>query len=186
MAGEVYKPKRIMLRGNITETVNLNALVDGSVDLSVSPELAITGMATRHLNADPPGAFIFICHCGHKRRVIHTETNFRCERGGVGDACECKIVWFRKQRKTDELSDEGLPVYEDETVQETVEAIDEYSGKTIKRKIDVPVFIGRPLGEVRAEGLKEKMARTGKDPFAGPNDVVNLKQVGGAKQESKR
>jgi len=151
MAGETYKPKRIM---------------------------------TRHLNADPPGAFIFVCACGHKRRVTHSETNFRCERGGVGPSCECDIIWYRKQRPTEEVDENGQTIYEDETVKEPIEVVDEFSGKKSKKMVDVPVFYGRKVGEVRAEEFKRRRD-AGQPIFANPSDHVNLKQVGGEKPAAK-
>jgi hypothetical protein len=185
MPGETFTPKRILLRGDLVETVNLATMIDGSVDINMSPEMVMTGMATRRLAADPPGAFIFVCHCGWKRRVVHTETNFRCERGGVGPECKCDIMWFRKQRKTEEVNSQGQPIYEDETTMETLEMVDEFSGKPSKRKVAVPVFIGRKVGEVRAEEMKRRAA-AGEEQVAHPNDVVSLRQVGGAKPEVKK
>lgn len=186
MSGEVFAPKRILLRGNIVETVNVGQMIDGAIDISMSPEMAMTGMATRRISADPPGAFIFVCHCGHKRRVTHSETNFRCERGGVGPNCECDILWKRKIKPTGEVGEDGLPLYEDETTMETIEVVDEFSGKKEKKKVAVPIFVGRKVGELRAEDLKARMAAGEKDPYAGPSDHVSLKQYGGAKQEPKK
>jgi hypothetical protein len=184
-SGEEFKPKRIMLRGNIVETVNIGQMIDGAVDIDMTPEMALTGMATRRLSADPPGAFIFVCHCGWKRRVTHTETNFRCERGGVGVDCKCDILWKRQQKKTDEVDENGMPVYADVTVPETVEAVDEYSGKTIKRKIDVPVFIGRKVGELRAEEFARRK-EAGEPIYSNPSDHKDMRQYGNQKQEPKK
>ena len=184
MGGETYVPRKILLRGDIVETVNMASMIDGSVDINMSPEMVMTGMATRRLSADPPGAFIFVCHCGWKRRVVHTETNFRCERGGVGPECKCDIMWFRKQKKTDEVGIDGRPIYEDETTVETLEVVDDFSGKKEKRKVNVPVFIGRKVGEVRAEEMKRRH-EAGEPEFYNPSNHVNMKQVGGKPEVKK-
>jgi hypothetical protein len=94
-------------------------------------------------------------------------------------------MWFRKQRKTEEVNSQGQPIYEDETTMETLEMVDEFSGKPSKRKVAVPVFIGRKVGEVRAEEMKRRAA-AGEEQVAHPNDVVSLRQVGGAKPEVKK
>ncbi len=184
MPGETFVPKKIMLRGDIVETVSLANMIDGSVDITVTPEMAMTGMATRRLSADPPGAFIFVCACGWKRRVVHAETNFRCERGGVGPDCKCDIIWFRKQKKTDEVNEQGLPIYEDETVIETIDRVNEFNGKTEKVKVPVPVFIGRKVGEVRAEEMKRRKA-AGEVEVSHPSNHVNMVQIGEPKAVKK-
>ena len=172
MAGEIYHPRKIILKGSIKELVTPGS--DGAVDGNQSDEMALTGSFTRTLNTDPPGAFIFVCHCGHKRRVTYEEANFRCERGGIGSN-ECDILWCRKRKKSEgEYDDMGRPLMEDETVMEQIEVIDEYSGKKRKVQVPRPQFIGRKVGEMRAEEFARRDAR-GEARYANPtNDKVML------------
>lgn len=171
MANEVFHPKKIILQGRIKELVVPGA--DGAVDGEQSEEQAMTGAFTRTTHVDPPGAFIFVCHCGHKRRVTYAETNFRCERGGIG-SMDCDILWSRKQKASGEVDENGRPIMEDDTVEETVTVTDQYSGKPRKVKVPRPQFYGRKVGELRAEEFRKRAAR-GEAIIASPtNEVVNL------------
>jgi hypothetical protein len=178
MAGEIFKPKRIILKGKIKELVVPG--IDGAVD-EQSEEQAVTGAFSRTLYADPPGAYIFVCHCGHKRRVTHSETNFRCERGGVGSN-DCDIIWYRKQRPSGEVDAEGHEIMEDDTIEETLKIIDEYSGKPRTVKVPRPQFIGRKVGEMRAEEFRARAAR-GEANFANPTNTIVQTNIISSKQQ---
>lgn len=178
MSGEVFKPKRIILKGRIKEQVMPGT--DGAVNEQTEQE-ALTGSFTRTLYADPPGAFIFVCACGWKRRVIYSETNFRCERGGPGST-ECDILWMRKMRPTGEVNADGKEVMEDDTVLEEVELVEEFSGKRVKTKVPRPQFVGRKIGELRAEEFRARKAR-GEEPVANPSNVAITTKIESAKQQ---
>lgn len=169
-----FKPRSVRTRGAIKELIGPGQMGGvGKVDYEQSDSEAAAGMFTRRLVADPPGGFIFECHCGHKRRVTGEETNFFCERGGWTDGkTECQIVWSRKRVKVEgEFDEEGRDVYEDVTEQETIEVPDEYTGKKRKVKIDVPVFEGRFVGDVKkAEFARRKAA--GEEVQAQPTNTV--------------
>ncbi len=187
MANEVFSPKRIITRGMIRKLVvpGEGGSIDGAVNAQTDAE-ALTGSHTFTLAADPPGAFIFECHCGHMRRVTFMETNFRCERGGVGSDCTCPILWSRKLKDSGEVDDEGKPIMVDDTVDETVEVVDELSGKRRKVKVPRPQFIGRLVGELKAEEFARRKAR-GEAPVANPtNEIVNLQYETQKQQMEKR
>lgn len=177
MAGEVFKPKRVLTRGAIKEMVGQSQMGEtGKVDFEQTDQQAIEGVFTRRVSADPPGGFIFVCACGHKRRVTGEETNFTCERGGVSMNPECDIEWKRLRKKTGEVDENGDDVYEEVATQETVEVPDEFTGKKRKVKIDVPVFEGRRIGEVkRAEFARRKAA--GEEVQAQPTNTIVTTQV---------
>lgn len=180
MSGEIFSPKKIILKGRIKELVVPGR--DGAVDADQSDEQALTGSFTRTLHADAPGAFIFVCHCGWKRRVTYEETNFRCERGGVGSN-DCDILWQRKRKAVPgEFDAMGRPLFEDDVVDETIEVIDEYSGKKRKVKVPRPQFIGRKVGELRAEEFAARDAR-GEARFANPTNDKIMVNIESAKQQ---
>ena len=168
MAGEIFKPRRIITRGTIKELVRPG--LDGSAD-EQSEEQALTGSFTRTLAADPPGAFIFECHCGHKRRVTYEEKNFRCERGGIG-AMDCDILWTRKQKESEEIDENGKNIMVDDTVDETIEVVDDVSGKKRKMRVPRPVFVGRKVGELKAEEFARRKARGEPVYVVTSNEVV--------------
>lgn len=186
MSGEVFTPKRIIIRGKVTELLvpgeggSLDSAVDAQTD-----QQALAGAFTRTIYADPPGAFIFVCHCGFKRRVTYSETNFRCERGGVGPACQCPILWCRKLKDSGEVDDYGQPIMVDDTVDELVEIVEEFSGKRKKVKVPRPQFIGRMVGELRAEEMRRRVAR-GEPAVANPTNEVNKLQYETSKQQFDR
>ena len=84
---------------------------------------------------------------------------------------ECDIFWTRLRKKTGEVDENGNDIYDEVTTQETVEVPDEFTGKKRKVKIDVPVFEGRRLGEVKkAEFARRKAA--GEEVQAQPTNTV--------------
>lgn len=182
MSGEVFAPKKIILKGRIKKLVVPGQ--DGAVNAEQNDEEALTGAFTQTITVDPPGAFIFVCHCGHMRRVVYSETNFRCEKGGVG-SMDCDILWSRRLKKSDEFDDQGRPVMVDDTVEETIEVIDEYSGKKRRVKVPRPQFYGRKVGELRAEEFARRDAK-GEPRYANPSDTIIMTNMETHKQQFDR
>lgn len=186
MAGEVFAPKRIITRGTIKKLVVPGA--GGSLDGAVNPQNeqeALTGAFTRTLAADPPGGFLFECHCGWIRRVTYSETNFRCENGGVGNDCKCPILWTRKQKDSGEVDDNGKPIFVDDTVDETITVVDDVSGKKSKMRVPRPQFVGRLVGELRAEEFRRRAER-GEPAVANPTNEVVMLNIESSKQQMER
>lgn len=175
MAGQVFKPKGVKTRGAIKEMVKGDQMgAVGKVDFEQSESDAAAGYWTRRLVADPPGGFIFICHCGFKRRVTGEETNFFCERGGWHEGkTDCPIEWKRLRTKTEEFDEQGGEIWEDVTETETIEVPDEFTGRKRKIKIDVPVFIGRLVGEVKNEEFKRRKAAGEMESAQPSNTIIN-------------
>jgi len=145
---EKVRPKRVILRGGVREIVT--GMQDGKVDFQGEGQ-AVAGVFTRTLKVDPPGALIFECVCGHKRRVLHSEKTFRCERGGWPKP-DCDILWTRRQKMSNEFDEEtGQPLWEDETEEVELEVIEEFTGKRKKAMVPCPIFEGRKLSEVKRE-----------------------------------
>jgi hypothetical protein len=173
MAGEVFKPKGVKTRGSFVEQVPSSQMGGaGKVDFEQDEANALNGSWTRRLVADPPGGFIFICHCGHKRRVVGEETNFFCERGGWTDGkTECDIEWRRMRKPTGEFDETGGEIHEDITEVQVIEVMDEFTGRKRKVKIDVPIFVGRRVGEVKREEFAKRKA-SGQVEVANPSNQV--------------
>lgn len=180
--GKTFKPKGIYTRGAFTETVGQNQMgASGRVDYEQTENDAALGQFTRRLVADPPGGFIFVCACGWKRRVTGEETNFHCEATGWNDQGQTfcldgktSILWSRLRKPLEGEFDEfGGQAYEDITTEETVEVPDEYTGKKRKIKIQVPVFEGRLLGDVKREEFARRKA-AGEPVQVNPSNVVMM------------
>lgn len=187
--GKRYKPRSVRIKGAIKELVSEGQMAAaGKVDFERSESEAANGVYTRRLVADPPGGFLFTCTCGFTRRVTGDEMNFFCEASGWNDGkttCadgKSQIVWSRKRKLVEgEVDENGNPVYEDVTEQETMEFPDPYTGKMRKTKVDVPTFEGRPLGEVRKEEFARRKA-AGEEASAQPTNTVNMLQRGMASE----
>lgn len=188
-AGKIYKPKSVRIRGAIKELVSeAQMAASGKVDFERSEGEAAAGVYTRRLVADPPGGFLFTCVCGHTRRVTGDEMNFFCEWSGWNDGkttCsdgKTQIQWTRLRKPVEgEVDETGAQLYEDVTAQETMEFPDPYTGKMRKTKIDVPMFEGRHLGDVRkAEFARRKAA--GEEASAQPTNTINMLQRGMASE----
>jgi hypothetical protein len=183
--GKRFKPKSVRIRGAIKEMVGENQMAaSGKVDFERSEGEAAAGVYTRRLVADPPGGFLFTCVCGHPRRVTGDEMNFFCEWSGWNDGkttCsdgKTQIEWKRKRSPVEgEVDEAGEQLYEDVTEQETMEFPDPYTGKMRKTKIDVPVFEGRYLADVRKEEFAKRKA-AGQEQSAQPTNTVNMLQRG--------
>jgi hypothetical protein len=183
--GKRFKPKSVRIRGAIKEMVGENQMAaSGKVDFERSEGEAAAGVYTRRLVADPPGGFLFTCVCGHTRRVTGDEMNFFCEWSGWNDGkttCsdgKTQIEWKRKRSPVEgEVDEAGEQLYEDVTEQETMEFPDPYTGKMRKTKIDVPVFEGRYLADVRKEEFAKRKA-AGQEQSAQPTNTVNMLQRG--------
>ncbi len=183
--GKRYKPKSIRIRGAIKEMVSESQLsASGKMDFERTETEAASGLYTRRLVADPPGGFLFQCVCGFTRRVTGDEMNFFCEASGWNDGkttCsdgKTQIEWKRLRRPVEgEVDEFGNQLYEDVTSQETMEFPDPYTGKMRKTKVDVPMFEGRPLGEVRKEEFSRRKA-AGEEQSAQPTNTVNMLQRG--------
>ena len=184
MSGETFLPKKIITRGKVTRLVipGQAGSLDGAFD-APNDQQAMTGAFTQTLAADPPGAMIFVCHCGHMRRVTYSETNFRCEKGGVGNDCTCPILWKRKLKDSGEIDENtGAPILIDDTVDEMVEVVDELTGKKAKMKVARPQFEGRLVGELKAEELRRRAAK-GETVYANPTNEVTMLNYQTSKQQ---
>lgn len=184
-AGKRYKPKAVRIKGAVKELVSENQMAAaGKVDFERSESEAAGGLYTRRLVADPPGGFLFTCVCGFTRRVTGDEMNFFCEASGWNDGkttCadgKSQIQWSRLRKPVEgEVDEMGNQMYEDVTDQETMEFPDPYTGKMRKTKVNVPVFEGRPLGDLRREEFARRKA-AGEEVSAQPTNTVNLLQTG--------
>ena len=188
-SGKKFKPKSVRIRGAIKELVSEGQMAaSGKVDFERSEGEAANGVYTRRLVADPPGGFLFTCVCNHTRRVTGDEMNFFCEWSGWNDGkttCsdgKTQIEWKRKRRIVEgEVDETGQQLYEDVTEQETLEFPDPYTGKMRKTKIDVPVFEGRYLADVRKEEFAKRKAE-GVEASAQPTNTINMLQRGMASE----
>ena len=180
---ETFKPRRIITRGEISRIVTMGK--DGCIDAASLESSFQTGHFTQTLKADPPGGFLFECHCGHIRRVTYSETNFRCERGGVGKDCVCDILWRRLQKDSGEVDQDGRPIFKDDTTEETIEVVDDVTGTKMKMKVPRPQFVGYRVGVLRAQEFAARKAR-GEAEIANPTNEVIMTHYETSKQQMEK
>lgn len=187
MAGETFKPKRVLMRGTIKETVGIGALTAGSVDIPEGEEAqmqAASGIFTRRVVCEPPGAWIFECECGHKRRILDSERNFACEAEMVGRP-KCDIIWTTKPRGSGEFDDNGDEIMVPEMEKQTITVNDEWTKKPRKVTVEIPIFIGRRKGDVMRASRQAQAASGEGTQFSQPTNTINKLQVQDGSQNLK-
>lgn len=166
--GRKFKPGRIWTKGGFKGMRGLGE--DGRVDLHSTD---LTGMSTYHVKVDPPGAILFECVCGYRRRVTSEEKHFRCEVEREYPNRKCNVLWHKDREKSGEFDDEtGDAIFVDAKVEQEEERVDEETGKLRKVKVKVPKIWGEYVGEAKRRSKLERDARGEVSYEQGPQEVV--------------